>query len=352
MKTIVAKNVNEAIVKAMVMFERLRVELEGTDSCALGRRISPRGQETLEINGPVATTYLNPKERVLFDPDRDANPFFHLMESLWVLVGANDVEFLRFFNKRMEDFSDDGKVFHAPYGYRLRYTQSMFNMNRAVIDQLDTVTQMLQENGDTRRAVLQIWDAGLDLYARSKDVPCNDMVFTKIRDNKLNITVCNRSNDVIWGAYGVNVVQFSMLQEYLAGRIGVEVGIYTQVSDSFHIYTCNPTFEKLKDKRVPFDKYDELEPFPLMTHDSKQWDKQLKLFIPEVRRAIKENRILRPIDFVNQDPFFSDVALPVANAYISHKKGAKDAALMWAGFIVAQDWQYACVQWLTRRYNK
>ena len=33
---------------------------------------------------------------------------------------------------------------------------------------------------------------------------------------KLCMTVCNRSNDMLWGAYGANVVHMSMLQEFVA----------------------------------------------------------------------------------------------------------------------------------------
>ena len=65
----------------------------------------------------------------------------------------------------------------------------------------------------------------------------NTNIYFKIRENKLKMTVCCRSNDMLWGAYGVNVVHMSVLQEYMATMIGVEMGEYRQISDSFHIYT-------------------------------------------------------------------------------------------------------------------
>jgi hypothetical protein len=40
---------------------------------------------------PVVTCYSAPTQRVLFSPMRDANPFFHLMEALWMLAGRDDV---------------------------------------------------------------------------------------------------------------------------------------------------------------------------------------------------------------------------------------------------------------------
>jgi hypothetical protein len=52
----------------------------------------------------------------------------------------------------------------------------------------------------------------------------------------LDLTVCCRSNDAIWGAHGANAVHFSVLQEYLAARIGVGVGTMYQWSNNYHAY--------------------------------------------------------------------------------------------------------------------
>jgi hypothetical protein len=79
---------------------------------ALGQGISwlagPMGVEEPSRNGPVrvspypvVTTYANPAERVLFSPMRDANPFFHLFEALWMLAGRNDLPWLVQFNNAL-----------------------------------------------------------------------------------------------------------------------------------------------------------------------------------------------------------------------------------------------------------
>jgi len=85
-----------------------------------------------------------------------------------------------------------------------------------------------------------MWDCKVDLgttaAACSLDTPCNDLVFLEVRDGCLNLTVLCRSNDIIWGAYGTNAVHFSVLQEYLASRIGVRVGILYQFSNNYHAY--------------------------------------------------------------------------------------------------------------------
>src|SRR4051812_24359480 len=82
------------------------------------RNVSPRGSPTLEYPEPVITHYARPLERVLFSPDRDANPFFHFFEALWMLAGRDDVEFLAALLPRMQEFSDDGVRLAGAYGYR------------------------------------------------------------------------------------------------------------------------------------------------------------------------------------------------------------------------------------------
>lgn len=87
MLSIVAKNVNEAYYQAMVYFRDGAARKTLIEAC-------PRGQRRWQYPYAISTTYLNSTERVLFDPKRDCNPFFHFMESLWILAGRNDVAWL------------------------------------------------------------------------------------------------------------------------------------------------------------------------------------------------------------------------------------------------------------------
>jgi thymidylate synthase len=62
----------------------------------------------------------------------------------------------------------------------------------------------------------------------------------KVRDGKLEWSQIMRSNDVFRGL-PYNFVQFTMLQEVLAGWIGVEPGSYTHFADSLHLYEEDAT---------------------------------------------------------------------------------------------------------------
>ena len=302
-----------------------------------GRPRSSRNGDVLVADSPVMTEYKAPRERVLFWPAREANPFFHLAEALWMLNGGNDVASMAWYVKHMAEFSDDGKTFHGAYGYRWLY--------KFHFDQLEMIIRRLVEGPEDRRCVLQMWDAHLDLNATSKDVPCNTHVyFTRNWHGALDMTVCCRSNDIIWGAYGANAVHFSMLQEFMAAGIGCAVGSYWQLSNNFHAY--RKVFDPLLaaynrdqlDMSLVGDQYHKrVCPYPLVSTDLKSWRLDLYAFIT--------NYPNRP--FI--DPFFTEVAMPMRQAHKLYKDGDLEGAIDIAGTICAQDWTVACCEWLERR---
>ena len=70
------------------------------------------------------------------------------------------------------------------------------------------------------------------------DIPCNVLSLPKTRDGRLEWLQVIRSNDVFRGL-PYNLVQFTSLQEILAGWLNIECGTYNQVSDSLHVYERN-----------------------------------------------------------------------------------------------------------------
>lgn len=187
------------------------------------------------------TTLTNPYRRLVGGYRRNINVFFLLAEAMWIASGRKDVRFLTIFNSRMSDFSDDGKVFHAPYGFRLRHwgqPSESISPVRLGLDQVTAVVRMLSNNPNTRQAVMSIWNPELDLDTKTKDMPCNDIVMFKVRDGKLVTTIANRSNDLHWGL-PTNVFQFSFLTELMASAIGIKLGIQTHNSQSLHVYEWN-----------------------------------------------------------------------------------------------------------------
>lgn len=83
-----------------------------------GVRRDSRNGPVKVIPEPVTTVYRKPLERVLFAAERDANPFFHFFEALWMLAGRSDVHFPARFAGNIVNYSDDGDTLHGAYGRR------------------------------------------------------------------------------------------------------------------------------------------------------------------------------------------------------------------------------------------
>lgn len=192
------------------------------DLMHLGSSVEVRGRKTMEIIN-IATVVEQPWHHCILIPSRRWNPWIAMSEALWILAGRNDVDALLPYNQRILDYSDDGKTLYGAYGIRIFY-------------QIEPLIDRLRKDPSDRRAVLQIWDKK-DLTAETLDPPCNDMVMFKLRDNKLHMTVMNRSNDIHWGLYAVNLPTFGILLNYISARLGVEMGTQTHVSNSLHVYT-------------------------------------------------------------------------------------------------------------------
>lgn len=342
MKVIYARNVNDAVVKGAQLMKDGALEQ------------ASRAGGTLEYPEPVCTVYEQPLERVLFDPVRDANPFFHLMEALWMLAGRRDTAWLTRFNKRMGEYSDDGEVFNAAYGYRWRQQFELHpTAADATSDQLSTIVRLLKRDPDSRRAVLQIWDAEADLAVASKDLACNTQAMFKVRGGKLNMTVSNRSNDIVWGCYGANVVHFSMLIEYMAARIGVAPGAYRQVSDSYHAYV--DTWPKISEVGERFavagDPYakGEVTPYPLVA-DPDVFDAELDRWMASAPDLLTPEQWEKDASTGHwRNPYFARVATPIHNGWFAYKRKDFAAANAWVDRCAASDWKRAAREWLARR---
>lgn len=222
-----------------------------------GSHEKSRNGDTVELLN-FKTLIHDPLRRNVGGFGRNANVFFLLYEAMWIWAGKKDVESLSWFNANMKNFSDDGKTFHAPYGFRLRswgipsnyetYKNLCKEQGRVEnlskdaqgTDQIRLCLKMLEENSQDRRVVASIWNPDLDLGLKCKDLPCNDMVMFKVRDEKLHLTVQNRSNDIHWGL-PTNVFQFSFILEMMSAALGVGIGTQTHNSQSLHCYLSNQT---------------------------------------------------------------------------------------------------------------
>jgi thymidylate synthase len=190
-----------------------------------------RAGETREILHS-AMSISNPRQRWVTSRVPTINIAFALAEVVWILNGRNDSKFLNYFNRQLPKFAGHATTYHGAYGRRLRSHLGM--------DQLQRAYEALHNKPSSRQVVLQIWDSRIDLprssgKEASSDVPCNVASILKVRDGKLHWMQIMRSNDVYMGL-PYNIVQFTTLQEVIAGWLELELGEYNQISNSLHVY--------------------------------------------------------------------------------------------------------------------
>lgn len=375
------RNVNTAFKLLVHMFK---------ENVMIEKRPSRNGNVFM-MTDPMVITYSHPKERVLFNAARDANPFFHLYEALWMLAGRNDVASVAYYAKQMNEYSDDGKILNGAYGYRWRTKQYIqewsnhpndYNIPKdwGKIDQLDILVQHLKADPNSRRAVLQMWNVEDDLLriSNSKDVCCNLSVMFSIRtiedsyihsktdsphhrDRKkithyLDMTVTNRSNDLIWGLLGANYVHFTFLQEYMAARLGVEVGLYHHFTNNLHTYEWNwkpDEWLKAEPRGVEDGTYgydcpvSGMQTVPFV-EDLEVFEQELLIIVEHFNGVTKTNYEIDNL----LEPFLRKVAGPALRAFQLHKLGETITGIRMCELIEADDWRLACTTWLERRKDK
>lgn len=312
-----ARNVNEAYIATI-------------EAMSDAHLVASRNGPTLEYPEPVSVTFTHPRERVLFSPARNINPWLHFFEPLYLLSGRRDVAYLSNIVKRFADYSDNGQIFNAAYGYRLRNP----------INQIEGAIRRLKNDPQDRRTVLQI-RVPRDMPYKGKDAACNIAMALKVREGRLNAHVFNRSNDLIWGgpAGGTNHPQFTVLQEYIAGRLGIGLGNYTATTDCMHVY-LNAQWEEQKQGYQQVDCYKTgAKPFPMMTEPEK-FDHDLKL-------AFSYNFIGQAQAAFFQSIWFQTVYHPMAQAFVAFK--AKKDPRSFVLEVAALDWRAVTLNWLDRR---
>jgi thymidylate synthase len=188
-----------------------------------GRNDGSRGANQ-ELLG-VALRIRKPRARLSRSENR-GKPFSALGELLWYLAKSDRLDFILPYVPEYKKEAIDGAV-HGAYGPRL------FAM-RGAVDQLQNVANLLHGKPESRRAVVQLFNAE-DIVVRYPEIPCTTTMQFHLRERHLHLSTTMRSNDAFWGLPH-DVFCFTMLQEMMARRLGVELGEYYHYVGSMHVY--------------------------------------------------------------------------------------------------------------------
>ena len=243
-----------------------------------GQLVSPRGVQTRELtNFAINTT----GHGCTFPAGigRGVSQKVLAAEMMQWIAGVSDLAQLRWAAANFTDFSDDGSTLYGAYGPRTHAG-------------LKRVVRLLEADPLSRQATVSIWQ-NLEKDS-SRDVPCTVSWSFMLRDGALHMTTFMRSNDV-WTGVAYDLPIMGRIQSALAWALRVDVGTYTHIAQSFHIYERDvPGLEKMTETHVmpvnepPF--FDTLVDPSNITGAEGRWDALTELAL----MAVKGDEILPP----------------------------------------------------------
>ena len=170
------------------------------------------------------TVITDPTKNIMKNDVRNLSMKYAIGEMLWYLSGNKKLSEIRKYTKAWDRMSDDGETVNSNYGWCIKHKYGF--------DQWEYVKDLLTKSPETRQAVIHIKTAD---DKESKDVNCTVCLQFFIREGKLHATAYMRSND-IWMGFPYDVFQFTCMQILMSMELGVELGTYTHVAGSLHLY--------------------------------------------------------------------------------------------------------------------
>jgi len=333
--------------------------LHNLNSVISSPNIEVRGSITKEL---VAQNIFisDPLYRCYFVKGRNDNIFSKIAETLWMLQGRDDVKWLSYYLPRAEQFSDDGVTWRGAYGPRLRRYKG-FRYN---VDQLSNVIKILQEDSNSRRAIISIFDPSEDM-CKTKDVPCNNWLHFLMRQGKLNLHISQRSCDILWGYSGIDTFSWSVLLQMMAYWLDLEVGYTHHFISSLHLYErhfnrATNLLDNNKDFSDIYVKYPNIYTPYFSTHfddlDAKLW------FLFDIENNSREVPDQSEFELIKrlEDEFLEECCrmlfiyiyynrfLEVGNSYTYN---FENLGFLIHNLIPDSDFRIACIEYITRKNN-
>lgn len=166
---------------------------------------------------------LNPLDNNINNKCRNFNKNYAEYEWQWYLSGNNSAKEISKKAKIWLKCMDKNGNVNSNYGYQ---------WNKG--NQINYIVNELKNNKNSRRASISIYDAK-DRYNFENDTPCTYAINFNIIDNKLNMSVMMRSND-LWFGFCNDQYCFSKLQQLIAKKLNMQIGTYYHFTNNLHLY--------------------------------------------------------------------------------------------------------------------
>lgn len=180
----------------------------------------------LEITDPYECMFANERRSTQFK--------YISAEFLYYYLGRNDAEYISQYAKMWDSIKNEDGTINSAYGHLLFNTK-----NEHGFTQYDWAFTSLVNDIDTRQAIVHF---NLPKHQKEKnsDFVCSMYGNFHVRNNKLYFTIHMRSNDAILGT-PTDVpffcsLQIQMYQHLKSFYPTLEMGSYTHIANSYHIY--------------------------------------------------------------------------------------------------------------------
>ena len=178
----------------------------------------------------VGFTIKEPLHHLIHTDFRKWNAKYAEREWRWYLSGDPNAEEIAKKAPIWYHHMDANKEVRSNYGWQWKRK-----------NQLDYIINRLMGNKQTRQAAITIYDAK-EWPTYQHDTPCTYAVQFTILNDKLNMSVLMRSND-LWCGFCNDQYCFSLLQKKVAKELNIEIGEYYHFAHNFHLYN-----DKLNEK--------------------------------------------------------------------------------------------------------
>lgn len=162
-------------------------------------------------------------------------------ELLWFLKGDTNIQYLKENGVRIwDEWADENGDLGPVYGKQWR---SWEGADGNVVDQIERVVDLLKNNPDSRRILVNAWNVGdLDKMALT---PCHCLFQFYVANGKLSCQLYQRSADLFLGV-PFNIASYALLTLMLAQVTGLKPGEFVHSFGDAHIYTNH--FEQVEEQ--------------------------------------------------------------------------------------------------------
>lgn len=213
--TIMKETIDEAWLSWYNLFKENNISIKSRDGDVIAECVN------------AITVIKDPTKNIMTNDIRKLSMRYAIGEMLWYLSGNTELKAIQKYTKAWDRMSDDGETVNSNYGYIIK---EAYNFN-----QYEYCKRLLIKDKNSRQAIIHIKVPKNTLEQPTKDLNCTVCLQFLIRENKLYCTTYMRSND-LWLGFPYDVFQFTCIQIRMAMELGLDIGSYTHIAGSLHIY--------------------------------------------------------------------------------------------------------------------